>query len=268
MSEAPFKHVLGGYWIIEQRIALLETASLAGDLAQSASERSALSKSDRQTLDSLFAHRIAHNLEWHDIVSLFAKLGTVEHLPNNDTSIRIGAEHQVLHRPHSKDLTTEEIMELRHFLTRSGLSRKNPSSSVSTADFLVAIDHHEARIYRMDPHPVDPAEFTVKPYDPHGFPHHLTHKDQTRQHGERAAEDPAFYEGIGAALIQAVPHGHIVIVGRGEGHSDAAHHLREWLRLHHAEIFQRIAGTVTADLSALTPPQLLEIGRELLTPGV
>jgi hypothetical protein len=96
-------------------------------------------------------------------------------------------------------------MALRHFLTRSGLSGKNSNSTVSTADFLVAIDHHEARIYRMDPHPADPAELTVKPYDPHGFLHHLTHKDQTRQHGERAAEDPAFYEGIGAALIQAVP---------------------------------------------------------------
>ncbi len=246
----------------------MEMAAIAGDRAQSAGERLALSKSDRQTLDSLFAHPIAHNLEWRDIVGLFAKLGTVEHLPNNETSLRIGAEHQVLHRPHSKDLTTEEIMALRHFLTRSGLSRKNPSSSVSKADFLVAIDHHEARIYRMDSHPADPAELTVKPYDPNGFLHHLTHKDQTRQHGERAAEAPGFYEGIGAALTQAVPHGHIVIVGHGKGHSDAAHHLHDWLRLHHAEIFQRIAGTITADLSALTPPQLLELGRELLTPGV
>jgi hypothetical protein len=246
----------------------VETAAIAGDRAQSAGERLALSKSDRQTLDSLFAHPIAHNLESRDIVGLFAKLGTVEHLPNNETSLRIGAEHQVLHRPHSKDLTTEEIMALRHFLTRSGLSGKNSSSPLITADFLVAIDHHEARIYRMDSHPADPAGLTVKPYDPHGFLNHLTHKDQTRQHGERAAEDPSFYEGIGTALIQAVPHGHIVIVGHGKGHSDAAHHLQDWLRLHHAEIFQRIAGTMTADLSALTPPQLLELGRELLTPGV
>jgi hypothetical protein len=246
----------------------VETAAIAGDRAQSAGERPALSKSDRQTLDSLFAHPIAHNLEWRDIVGLFTKLGTVEHLPNNETSLRIGAEHQVLHRPHSKDLTTEEVMALRHFLTRGGLSGKNSSSPLSTADFLVAVDHHEARIYRMDLHPpADAAELTVKPYDPHGFLHHLTDKDQTRQHGERAAEDPGFYEGIGAALIQAVPHGHIVIVGHGKGHSDAAHHLQDWLRLHHAEIFQRIAGTITADLSALTPPQLLELGRELLTPG-
>jgi hypothetical protein len=56
-------------------------------------------------------------------------------------------------------------------------------------------------------------------------------------------------------------------VGHGEAHSDAAHHPHDWLRLHHAEISQRIAGTITADLSALTPPQLLELGRELLTPG-
>jgi hypothetical protein len=246
----------------------VETAAIAGDRAQSAGERSALSKSDRQTLDSLFAHPIAHNLKWRDIVSLFTKLGTVEDLPNNETSLQIGAEHEVLHRPHTKDLTTEEIMALRHFLTRSGLFGRHSSGPVSAAEFLVAIDHHEARIYRMDLHPADPAELTVKPYDPHGFLHHLTHKDQTRQRGERAAEDPGFYEGIGAALVQAVPHGHIVIVGHGKGHSDAAHHLQDWLRLHHAEIFQRVAATITADLSALTPPQLLKLGREMLTPGV
>jgi hypothetical protein len=246
----------------------VETAAIAGDRAQSAGERPALSKSDRQTLDSLFAHPIAHNLEWRDIVGLFTKLGTVEHLPNNETSLRIGAEHQVLRRPHGKDLTTEDIMALRHFLTRSGLPGKHASSPVSTADFLVAADHHEAKIYRMDLHPADPADLTVKPYDPHGFLHHLTHKDKTRQSGERAAEDPGFYEGIAAALVQAVPHGNIVIVGHGKGHSDAAHHLQDWLRLHHAEIFQRVAGTITADLSALTPPQLLALGREMLTPGI
>ena len=235
----------------------METAHIAGD-------RPTLSKSDRHILDCLFAHPVAHNLEWRDTLALFTKLGTIEHLPNNETSIRIGAEHETLRRPHNKDLTTEEIMALRHFLTRAGWSTKHPPVPVSATDFLIAIDHHEARIYHMDLRPADPANQIIKPYDPHHFLHHLTHKDQIRQRGERAAEDPSFYERISQAVVAAVPHGRIVILGHGKGHSDAAHHLGDWLRRHHPETFQHIACATAADLSALSPPQLLALGREAL----
>jgi hypothetical protein len=242
----------------------LETADIAGDRAQSTGNRSSLSKSDRQTLDSLFAHPIAHNLEWKDALALFATLGTVEHLHNNETSIHIGADHQMLRRPHSKDLTIEEIMALRHFLTRAGWSANHPYESPGATDFLIAIDHHEARIYHMDLRPTDPSDQIIKPYDPHHFLRHLTHKDQTRQRGERAAEDPSFYERIAQAVVAAVPRGRIVIAGHGKGHSDAAHHLEDWIHLHHPETFQRIACAVAADLPALTPPQLLALGRDAL----
>jgi hypothetical protein len=70
---------------------------------------------------------------------------------------------------------------------------------------------------------------------------------------------------IGSSHIEDRTHGNGC---HGKGHSDAAHHLQDWLRLHHAEIFERVAGIITADLSALAPPQLLELGREMLTPGV
>jgi len=238
----------------------LETTDIVG-------ERPALSKSDRQTLASLFAHPIAHNLEWKDTLALFTRLGTVEHLPKNETSIRIGAEHQMLHHPHGKDLTTEEIMALRHFLARCGWSMKHPHVPSGTTDILIAIDHHEARIYHMDLRPTDPADQIIKPYDLHHFLRHLTHKDQTRQGGERAAEDPSFYERIAQVVASAVPDGRIVIVGHGKGHSDAGHYLQDWMHLHHKETFQHVVCAIAADLSALTPPQLLALGREALAPA-
>jgi hypothetical protein len=238
----------------------LQTADTTGD-------RSALSKSDRQTLDALFAHPIAHNLQWKDVLALFAQLGTVEQLPGNEASFRIGGEHRMLTRPHGKDLTIEEIMALRQFLDRAGWSSRQPHIASGATDFLIAIDHHEARIYHMDVRPTGPAGQIIHPYDPHHFLRHLTHKDQTRQRGERAAEDPSFYERIAQAVSAAVPHGRIVIVGHGKGHSDAAHHLQDWIHLHHPETFQHIACAIAADLSALTPPQLLALGREALAPA-
>jgi hypothetical protein len=235
-----------------------------GEPILSPGDWSALPKASRRTLNSLFAHPIAHNLEWGDVVALFNKLGTVEHTPNNETAIRIGSEHQMMRRPHSKDLTLDEVMEVRHFLTRVGWSLKQPLPPTDAGDFLVTVEHHEAKVYHMDLRPADPADQVIKPYDPHHFLHHLSHKGQTREHGQRAAEDPSFYERISQAVAAAVPHGRIVVVGHGKGHSDAAHLFIEWVRLHHPETAQHLVGEVAADLSAITPPQLLELGRKAL----
>jgi hypothetical protein len=239
----------------------VETTDTAGD-------RAALSKTHRQTLDMLFAHPIARNLDWHDVLGLLGALGSVAQMPNNETDIQIGTAHQKLRCPHGKDLTLDEVMELRHFLTRAGVSKQPPPQPADAADVLVAIDHHEARVYHLDLRPGDPDEHVIRPADPHHFLHHLTHKDQTRQRGERAAEDPAFYEHIAQAVAAVAPHGRIVVVGHGQGHSDAAHHFVAWMHLHHTETAQRLAGEIVADLSALTPPQLLALGREALAaPG-
>jgi hypothetical protein len=244
----------------------METNEVAGNRNLAPGDRSALSKSSRQTLDLLFAHPLARNLEWTDIAALFEKLGTVEHTANNESSIRVGTVTQKMRRPHGKDLTAEEVMELRHFLTRVGWSIRQPLAPREAADMLLTIAHHEARLYHMDLRPTDPADQVIKPYDPHHFLHHLAHKSQTREHGQRAAEDPSFYDRISQALAAAAPHGRIVVVGHGKGHSDAAHHFIEWVHLHHPETAHRLVGEVVADLSAITPPQLLALGRAALSP--
>ena len=47
---------------------------------------------------------------------------------------------------------------------------------------------------------------------------------------------------------------HVVVVGHGQGHSDAAHHLVEHLQAHHRDIYDRTVTEVVADLSSLTEP--------------
>ena len=222
-----------------------------------------VSGSHRRTLDAILRHPTAHNLEWNDVVSLFEKLGAVEQKANAEFVFQVGAERHVMRKPHAKDLTQTEVLELRKFLSRIDLSseRDDAADAASPPSLMVAMDHHEAKIYRVDVTAADASQHTIKPYDPHHFQHHLTHKDQSREEGQRTAEDPGYYERIAQALAGA---GKIVLVGHGHGKSNASLHLAEYLQAHHSEIYRRVAGDLSADLSSVTTPQLLELARGAL----
>jgi hypothetical protein len=233
----------------------------------------ALSKSSRTTLETIFRHPIAHNLDWSDAIALFGKIGTVEHKSDGQITFGLGDQRHAFRTAHAKDLAVADVMAVRHLLSREGWSP--PTAFVAPAslqgaspegserpDLLVVIEHHRARLYRLEVRSADQAAHVIEPYDPHHFLHHLSHKDQSRESGQRAPEDPAFYETVARALVLG---GRIVVIGHGRGHSDAARHLIEHLRTHHAEIFQRVAPEVAADLSALTSRQLLDVGRRALS---
>jgi hypothetical protein len=221
---------------------------------------------NRRTLDAIGRHPVAHNLEWSDVVSLFETLGTVEHKANDEYEFHLGAERYIMHRPHSKDLVAQEVVDLRKFLARAGLSgepeKDESGHGLTTApSLMVVMDHHGAKIYHVDVASDDPSEHVIKPYDPHHFQHHLTHKAQSREQGQRTAEDPSFYERIAQALADA---GKIVVIGHGTGKSNAAMHLIEYLKSHHSEIHQRVVSEMSAELSSITTRQLLEMAHKAL----
>ena len=66
-----------------------------------------------RTLDAIFRHPTAHNLEWMDVVALMEKLGTVSRDSHDKFAFTIGAQHFQMHKPHTKDLTSSEIADLR-----------------------------------------------------------------------------------------------------------------------------------------------------------
>lgn len=244
----------------------------------SVGDRTTLSKATRRTLEALFRHPIAHNLEWADVVALFKVLGTVDHRANDEVVFCIDGTDHRLRRPHSKDISVDELLAFRRILTQAGWSvapRDEAGSPGTPAqaehavdptlpDLLVTVEHHEARIYHLDLQSIQPLDQVIKPYDPHHFLHHLTHKDLSRAPGQRAPEDPSFYRRLGVALEAAH---RIVVLGSGAGHSNAADRLLEFLRIHHPATFQKVICEVAADLSNLTPPQLLVLGRRALSRG-
>jgi hypothetical protein len=230
------------------------------------SVRSTLHRRHLRTLEALFRHPTAHNLEWMDVIALFENIGSVHRKASEKFAFELAGEHFLIHKPHGKDLTSSEVVDLRHFLQRAGWSPEAPSQAAARPDLesvilMVVVDHHGARIYGIEPGSGDASPHRITPYDPHHFLHHLTHKDQLREEGQRASEDPSFYRRIAEALAAASA---ILVVGHGKGKSNAARHLLEYLLIHHSETYQRVVREIETDLSAITTPQLLALAEQAL----
>ncbi len=242
-----------------------ESKSESGQKAPSQG-RMAIHGAQLRTLEALFRHPPAHNLEWMDVVALIEKIGAVHQTGDNKFTFDVAGEHHLMHKPHTKDLTSSEVVDLRHFLQRAGWSPDAPSQAAARPDpappsLMVVVDHHGARIYRIDTESGKASEEEITPYDPHHFLHHLTHKEQSRERGQRAPEDADFYRRIGDAVAAG---GKIVVVGHGTGKSNAATHLAEYLRTHHRETYQRVVHEIGVDLSAVTTLQLLALAQQAL----
>ncbi|MEO9215723.1 MAG: hypothetical protein ABI227_08740 [Rhodanobacter sp.] len=225
-----------------------------------------LAESQKHTLAALFRHPVPRNLEWSDVLELLETIGEVDHQDNGKSTLRVGDKKTVVHQPHGKDMAEDEVMALRKFLRQAGWSANGHAEmagdiTTPVKSLLVVVDHHEAKVFQIGPSPQDASRQEIKPYDPHHFLHHLTHKDQDRQRGQRAPEDPDFYRHIATALAQAEQ---IVVVGHGTGHSNAAHHLVEYLAAYHPETRARVLAELVVDVSSVTPAQLLEMGQQAL----
>ena len=222
--------------------------------------------SRRRTLEAIFRHPSAHNLEWRHVVELIAEIGEAHEKGNGEFVFEVAGKRCMMRKPHTKDLTSSEVIELRHFLAQAGFSEEHPSRPEAhpnpvAPSLMIVVDHHSTKIFHVDVTSGDASEHVIRPYDPHHFLHHLVHKDQSRERGQRAPEEPAYYEKIADALALA---GKIVVVGHGKGKSNAAHHLTEYLRTHRSETYRRIVREITTDLSSITTPQLLDLARQAL----
>jgi hypothetical protein len=230
------------------------------------SQRPELHGAHLRALEAVFRHPVAQNLEWMDVLGLIARIGVVNEKDGNKFAFDVGGQHLLMHKPHTKDLTSSDVADLRHFLQHAGWSPQGSSQSSGSPEppaptLMVVVDHHGAKIYRIDSANGAGAKREIRPYDPYHFLHHLTHKEESRQQGQRAPEEPAFYQQIGDALATG---GGIVVIGHGTGKSNAAEHLIEYLRSHRHETYERIVGEIGTDLSATTTPQLLALAEQAL----
>jgi hypothetical protein len=219
----------------------------------------------RRTLDAIFHHPVPHNLSWMDTLHLLTHLGSADEKADGKYSVKINDKHLIFHRPHSKHLEAREITELRHYLASAGVSPENPhgtppAAEPASVDVVALIDHHGAKLYRVNLASDQRAE-TVRPYDPHHFLHHLHHRDELREHGQRPPEDLTFYDRIAEALREA---DRIVLLCHGTGLSNASQILSERLKKYHPGIYARIVRQAEVNTSAMTEAEILAYPRQAL----
>ena len=159
-------------------------------------DRPKVTGSHRRTLDAILHHPSPHNLEWTDVVALVGEIGHVHEKADNKFVFEVAGKRHAMHKPHTKDLASSEVFDLRHFLVQAGLAAELPSKPVPQPDpaapsLLIVVDHHGAKIFHVDVTSANASEHVIRPYDPHHFLHHLVHKDQSRERGQRAPEEPA-----------------------------------------------------------------------------
>jgi len=213
-----------------------------------------LSGSHLRTYEAIFRHPTAHNLEWHDVLSMLGALGEVVEEHNGKLQATMGGQTLVLHRPKGKDVVSEdELRKLRHFLDQTP-DAVRPTAASGT-HMLVVIDHREARVYATDLQGSVPAR--IVPDDPHGFDRELRN-DQNDGDGKRRPERKEFYEAIAKAVRGAHS---ILLFGGGTGESSAMDHLLAELKHSHPEEAKHVVGTLTIDEKHVTEGELLAKAR-------
>ena len=210
-----------------------------------------------ELLRDLVGGRLPRNLSWSSVTDLIGQIGEVQPHGNDEYVFAVGSQRCFFKRPSAHNLAVGEISRLRRFLKEAGVLGI-PVKAHQIGRMAVAIDHHVAHIYydlggsRPDP------DVTVRPYEPFGFHHHLIHRKEAHYEGDRVPEeDPYLRRDRQGPCARRSDHCNRTCYGK----SSAVGFLTELLKGHHPEQFQRIVATETADLSALTEPQIEEIAK-------
>jgi len=214
-----------------------------------------LTGSHLRAYNAIFQHPVSHNLAWHDVDALLRQLGQVDEEPNGNLKVTRNGHILILPPPRTKDVAeTEELMALRHFLEQSETAPSDPK--VMETQWLVVIDHHEARIFRSAAHGAVPQ--LVRPHVPEDYFRHA-HNSMGFSRGQEKPDPNSFFEPVAAMLNGA---GKILIFGTGTGMSSEMDQFVAWLNLHHPIVAKRIIGSLVIDEHHLTEGQLLAKARE------
>jgi hypothetical protein len=79
-----------------------------------------LSGRHRDTLRHVLARPSSRNVEWHAVVAMLREVGKVEERGAGVIEVTANGRTLMLPRPHGKDVSTDDLVELRRFLEGLG----------------------------------------------------------------------------------------------------------------------------------------------------
>lgn len=208
-------------------------------------------KKHKDLLAKIWAHPIAHNIEWSELVPALESIGVIVvdkngyHLTRGGRTIVLGGR--------SKTLDTDEVMKLRHFLDQE------VSEEGEAGDAIVAIDHHRATVF-LNPGTDSQLQTTF----------HANLTDARHLHSHPTAppfteQSPLIDHAYFAAITDAIANSNrIVLLSHGTGTSNAADQYQAILVEDNPSVANRIVANQVCDLEALSDPQLVQLGIGLL----
>ena len=83
---------------------------------------SGLNGHEKRALMHIFQHPISHNLTMREVIVLFTSIGSAAPQHDGDVMLRVASERLSIRRPPNKDIDADDVMALRHMLTKAGWS--------------------------------------------------------------------------------------------------------------------------------------------------
>lgn len=214
-------------------------------------------KKHAHVLSELYAHPIAHNIKWLELIPALSSVGLMHEEKNGSHHFTRNGHTVVFEFSNGETLSEDEILKLRHSLY-SSIAPEDETTDL-TKDVIVAISYHQAVIF------YNPGEATESRQEEHADlrKSRVLHKRPTAPPYSNVGPifDDDFYEAVIKDLIGAR---RIVVLSHGKGSSNAASQLMLQIHQKRPELSQRIAAVQRCDLEAMTEPQIIGLGKKLL----
>jgi hypothetical protein len=208
-------------------------------------------------LSELSVHPIARNIEWSDLIPALSSIGLLHSESNGNYDFTRNGHTLVLERSHNKTLDVADVLKLRHFLRLSSLSSNDDVTALRTE--VVAIDYHTATII----HDPDMKDVSIEKIHADLTKGRILHKTKKSPpfHDENPIDPSGFFESIIKAMMKSQ---RIVILSHGTGSSSAGEKLFSIIEERYPKLFHKIVAIKKCDLEAMTEPEIIALGAELL----
>ena len=81
-----------------------------------------LNRHHRVTVEGIFRHPVGHNIEWHDVLSLLGRVGSVVEEKNGRFTVTVGSETQTFDQPRHHDVDVQQVLDVRRMLEGVGIT--------------------------------------------------------------------------------------------------------------------------------------------------